>query len=82
MNAELKPRRRWKVRKSDYLATIAALQIERDVLIAERDTAQADAWGFKLRAEDLSQRMHRAIEGMRAIAICSSVVAFFIGWML
>jgi hypothetical protein len=55
MNAETKPRRRWKQRKADYLAAIESMQAERNAAEVGRCEALADAFVLRVETERLRQ---------------------------
>jgi hypothetical protein len=78
MDVETKPRRRWKQRKADYLAAIAAMQ-------AERDAAQMDAFEARMSVaamEDERDDMKARLFTWRVIAFTGSASACVAGLVL
>jgi multidrug resistance efflux pump len=77
MDVETKPRRRWKQRKADYLAAIAAMQ-------AERDAAQMDAFELRQEVTDLTEDARDAHDDLltaRVVIAISCVVALAAGYL-
>lgn len=82
MNAELKPRRRWKRSKADYLTIIADQAARVKIAESERNEADARCFQHKLDAEEARQVARAVKRDAARFASYYAAAAFVFGFLL